>query len=142
MDYRLESPQILKDFLMYHETIKGHSPKTVDEYFLDLRTFFRFLKISRGLVPRSADFEGITIKDIDLAFVSEVTLNEVYDYLTFLARDRVVNQNSRYKEYGLCAATRARKIACIRSFYKYLTVKAKILSEKQVAYLDSPNTPK
>ena len=43
MDYRSDAPKILRDFLAYHETIKGHSYNTVDEYFLDLRTFFRFL---------------------------------------------------------------------------------------------------
>jgi len=142
MDYRTESPQILKDFLMYHETIKGHSSKTVDEYFLDLRTFFRFLKIEREIVPRITDFDEISIKDVDLDFVRNVTLNEVYDYLAYLARDRVVNQNSRSKKFGLSPTTRARKIACIRSFYKYLTVKAKLLSENPVADLDSPKTPK
>ena len=42
-DYRLESPPILRDFLSYHETIKAHSQKTVDEYFLDLRNFFRIV---------------------------------------------------------------------------------------------------
>lgn len=142
MDYRTESPQILKDFLMYHETIKGHSSKTVDEYFLDLRNFFRFLKIERGIVPRKTHFDEISIMDVNLDFVKIVTLNEVYDYLAFLARDRVVNQNSRSKKYGLTATTRARKIACIRSFYKYLTVKAKLLAENPVADLDSPKTPK
>jgi len=142
MDYRYESPQILKDFLMYHETIKGHSSKTVDEYFLDLRMFFRFLKIERGMVPLKMPFDKISIMDVTLDFVGEVTLNEVYDYLTFLARDRIVNQHSRSKEYGLSATSRARKIACIRSFYKYLTVKAKLLSENPVADLDSPKTPK
>ena len=142
MDYRTESPQILKDFLMYHETIKGHSSKTVDEYFLDLRTFFRFLKMERGIIPRITDFDEISILDVNLDFVRNVTLNEVYDYLAFLARDRVVNQNSRSKKYGLSATTRARKIACIRSFYKYLTVKAKLLTENPVADLDSPKTPK
>lgn len=142
MDYRFESPPILKDFLIYHETIKGHSPKTVDEYFLDLRTFFRFLKVERGIVPRNTEFDTINIMDVNLDFVGAVTLNEVYDYLSFLARDRIVNQRSRSKEYGLAATTRARKIACIRSFYKYLTVKAKLLAENPVADLDSPKTPK
>ena len=45
MDYRTEAPPILRDFLVYHETIQAHSKKTVDEYFLDLRTFFRYMKI-------------------------------------------------------------------------------------------------
>jgi len=132
----------LKDFLLYHETIKGHSPKTVDEYYLDLRTFFRFLKINRGLVPRKTPFEEISIMDVDLEYLRVVTLNEVYSYLAFLSRDRIVNQRSRSKEYGLSATTRARKVACIRSFYKYLTVKAKLLTENPVADLDSPKTPK
>ena len=43
-NYRDEAPQILCDFLSYHETIKAHSQKTVDEYFLDLRNFFRYMK--------------------------------------------------------------------------------------------------
>ena len=66
MDYRSEAPAVLRDFLSYHETIKGHSRATVDEYFLDLRNFFRYLKIERGLVPRSTELDEISIKDIDL----------------------------------------------------------------------------
>lgn len=142
MDYRSEAPQILKDFLIYHETIKGHSLSTVDEYFLDLRNFFRYLKLSRGLVSAGTAFDSIQIKDVDLEFVSAVTLNEVYDYLAYLSRDRVVNQRSRSKEFGLSPSSRARKIASIKSFYKYLTVKAKLLAENPVADLDSPKSPK
>ena len=141
-DYRTESPRILRDFLVYHETIKGHSRATVDEYFLDLRNFFRYLKIERGLVPRSTEFDEISIMDVDLAFVGAVTLEEVYDYLSYLARDRVRNENSREPSYGLSATTRARKIATIRSFYKYLTLKTKQLEVNPVADLDSPRTTK
>jgi site-specific recombinase XerD len=61
MDYRTETPEILKSFLTYHETIKGHSKQTVDEYFLDLRNFFRYLKIIRGLVPRDTELDEIPI---------------------------------------------------------------------------------
>ena len=43
-DYRTDAPQILRDFLAYHETIKAHSKRTVDEYYLDLRNFFRYMK--------------------------------------------------------------------------------------------------
>ena len=142
MDYRDDAPEVLKSFLSYHETIKGHSRATVDEYYLDLRNFFRYLKIDRGLVPRYTKMDDIPIKDIDLAFVDAVSLTEVYDYLTFLSRDRVRNQKSRTSGYGLSASSRARKIATIRSFYKYLTVKAKLLEENPVQDLDSPKVPK
>ena len=142
MDYRSDAPAILRDFLIYHETIKGHSHNTVDEYFLDLRTFFRFLKLHRGLVPRASELEEIPIDDVDLDFVRLVTLSEVYEYLAFLSRDRVKNQRSRDTEYGISAASRARKIASIKSFYKYLTVKANLLEENPVQDLDSPKLPK
>ena len=133
---------MLRDFLIYHETIKGHSKATVDEYFLDLRTFFRYLKLARGIVPRSTELDEISIQDVDLPFVSQVTLSEVYDYLSFLSRDRVKNARSREASYGLSASSRARKIATIRSFYKYLTVKAKLLEVNPVQDLDSPKVPK
>lgn len=142
MNYRDEAPQILRDFLTYHESIKGHSQKTVDEYFLDLRMFFRFLKIERNIVPRATTLEDIYIMDVDVDFVKNVTINEIYNFLSFLSRDRVINQQSRNKEYGLSPSTRARKVATIRSFYKYLTVKAKLIEENPVADLDSPKTAK
>lgn len=142
MDYRNEAPPVLRDFLSYHETIKGHSRATVDEYFLDLRNFFRYLKIERGLVPRSAELDEISIKDVDLDLIASVTLNDVYDYMAFLSRDKVKYERSREPEYGLMASSRARKIATIRSFYKYLTVKTKQLEVNPVEGLDTPKTTK
>lgn len=142
MDYRSEAPPVLRDFLSYHEPIKGHSRATVDEYFLDLRNFFRYLKIERGLVPRSTELDDISIQDVDLKLIASVTLNDVYDYMAFLSRDKVKNERSHEPEYGLMASSRARKIATIRSFYKYLTVKTKQLDVNPVEGLDTPKTTK
>ena len=142
MDYRSNSPEILREFLFYHETIKGHSKKTIDEYFLDLRTFFRYLKIHKGLIPRDTPFEEISIMDVNLEFVKSVSVSDVYEYLAFLSRDRPKFRNSKETEYGLSANSRARKIAVIRSYYKYLTLKANKLSENPVADLDSPKLRK
>ena len=142
MDYRSDSPQILLDFLMYHETIKSHSKATVDEYYRDLRNFFRYLKLYRGLVPKGTELDEIPILDVDVEFVRKVTLSEVYAYLSFLSRDRIKNQRSRHAEYGLTASSRARKIATIRSFYRYLSTKAKLIDENPVQDLDSPKLQK
>jgi len=142
MDYRTDAPPILREFLFYHETIKGHSKRTIDEYFLDLRTFFRFLKIHKNLLPDDTPFEEIPIMDVDLEFVKSVTISDVYEYLAFLSRDRPKQQNSRNTDYGLSANSRARKIAVIRSYYKYLTLKTDQLDENPVADLDSPKLKK
>ena len=112
LDYRIDAPDILCDFLSYHETVRGHSEKTVDEYYLDLRTMFRYLKLRKGLVPDDVPFDEISIRDIDIQFITDITLNDIYDYLTFLSRER-----------GLNAASRARKVSTIRSFFKYMTNK-------------------
>ena len=141
-DYRLESPPILRDFLSYHETIKAHSQKTVDEYFLDLRNFFRYLKQSRDPSLRDLPLNEISIMDVDLDFVKSVTLTDIYAYMTYLSRDRVLHQNSDASEYGLNAASRARKIATIRSFYNYLTNKAHLLDVNPCKDLDSPKIKK
>jgi len=144
MDYRTDSPEIIKEFLSYHETVKSHSKKTVDEYFLDLRTFFRFLKLNRNIVPRDSEFDEISIMDVDFALVKSVTISDVYDYLAFLSRDRPTHHNSRNTSYGLGTAARARKTATIRSFYKYLTLKStnNRLSDNPVADLDAPKIRK
>ena len=138
MDYRQESPPVIRDFLAYHETIKGHSQKTVEEYFLDLRTFFRFIKQQKKLAPEAADFDKIDILDVDLNLIRSVSLSDIYDYMSFLSRDRVQNPREADPKRGLKNTSRARKVASIRSFYKYLTVKAKLLDENPVSDLDSP----
>jgi site-specific recombinase XerD len=71
-----------------------------------------------------------------------VTLADVYGYLAFLARDRERSARSSQTKYGLSATSRARKIATIRSFFKYLTLKTKQLDVNPVAELDSPKTKK
>lgn len=137
-DYRFEAPSVIRDFLTYHETIQGHSQKTIDEYFLDLRNFFRYIKIEKGLVPRSAVLDDISISDVDIDLIRSVRLSDIYAYMSFLSRDRIRNAKDPDSGHGLQASTRARKVATIRSFYKYLTSKAKLLDENPMQDLDTP----
>ena len=140
--YRDDAPQILRDFLSYHETIKAHSQKTVDEYFLDLRNFFRYMKQIRDPDLRDTLWEEISILDVDADFVRSITLTDIYGYLTYLSRDRAQQPNSDRTDYGLSATTRARKIATLRSFFNYLTTKAHLLEDNPVKDLDSPKLQK
>ncbi|MGM9612564.1 MAG: tyrosine-type recombinase/integrase, partial [Butyricicoccus sp.] len=87
-------------------------------------------------------FEEISIRDVDADFLKTVTLSEVYDYLSYIAQERPRQQNSQTTEYGLCATSRARKVASIRAFFRYLTSKANVLEVNPVAELDSPTQPK
>ena len=142
MDYRADAPKVLLDFLSYHETIKAHSQKTVDEYYLDLRNFFRYLKQLRDPSLRYKPLDEIPIRDVGIEMIRTVTLTDVYSYMSYLSRDRQIHHNSRRSEYGLSAASRARKIATLRSFFNYLTSKAHLLEENPIKDIDSPKLMK
>ena len=137
-----DCPQILRDFLTYHETIKGQSPRTISEYYLDLRMFLRFLKLMRQEMPIRTRLDDLDIRDVDLDFLRQVTTSDVFDFLSYLASDRTPNPDAAAPDYGISAASRARKLSAIKSFYKYLTVRTKQLEENPVADLEYPKLRK
>ena len=137
-----DCPRILKEFLAYHENIKGQSQLTISEYYLDLRMFLRFVKLMRNDMPMNTALEDIPIKDIDLKFIEEIDTSDVFDFLSYLANDRAINAESAVPEYGLSPSARSRKLSAIKSFYKYLTVRTKQLQENPVADLEYPKLRK
>jgi site-specific recombinase XerD len=137
-----DCPQILRDFLTYHETIKGQSQLTIGEYYLDLRMFLRFIKLMRSDMPIHTRLDDIPIKDININFIGQITTSDVFDFLSYLASDRVTNPDAGFPEYGISASSRARKLSAIKSFYKYLTVRTKQLQENPVADLEYPKLRK
>lgn len=119
-------PEPLSAFLIYIESIQGKSPKTANEYFYDLRTFYRFLKLKFSLVSSDVDFDKIEIDDISLDILSAVDLTTIYEYINFLNRER-----------GNSSSSRARKVASLKSFFKYVCNKAKLLEINPTAELES-----
>ena len=137
-----DCPQILKDFLTYHETIKGQSQLTISEYYLDLRMFLRFMKLMRNDMPIQTRLDDIDIRDINIAFISDINSSDVFDFLSYLANDRTANPDDKVPEYGISASSRARKLSAIKSFFKYLTIRTKQLEENPVAELEYPKLRK
>lgn len=129
-----QCPQVLRDFLSYHETIKGQSRRTVEEYYLDLRMFLRFLKLMREELPYNTPLDEISIQDVNLDFVAAVSSTEIFDFLSYLANDR--------DETGIGSAARARKLSAIKSFYHYLNVSTKQISNDPVKDIEFPRLRK
>lgn len=142
MDYRADSPRILLEFLSYHETVKAHSQKTVDEYYLDLRNFLRYIKQLREPELSGYELDQIDIRDIGIEFIRSITLTDVYSYLAYLSRERPQRPNSENSAKGLSAASRARKVATLRSFFNYLCNKVHLLPENPIRDIDSPKIKK
>ena len=137
-----DCPQVLKEFLAYHENIKGQSQLTISEYHLDLRMFLRFMKLMRNDMPINTALEDIDIKDIDLKFLESIDTSDVFEFLSYLANERSFNADSPSPDYGISPSSRARKLSAIKSFYKYLTVRTKQLQENPVADLEYPKLRK
>jgi len=137
-----DCPQILREFLIYHENIKGQSQLTISEYYLDLRMFLRFVKLMRSDMPIQTRLDDIDIKNIDLKFIQEIETSDVFDFLSYLANDRTANPDAAAPDYGISPTSRARKLSAIKSFYKYLTVRTKQLEENPVAELEYPKLRK
>lgn len=123
----LSSPPILRDFLTYSETIRGKSAKSVEEYYLDLQTFFRYLLSIRGLVSKDTEFEKISISDVDAELLSSVTISDLYSFIVFCKNER-----------GNNTATRARKTSTLRIFFKYLTSQIHLLEVNPAELLEAP----
>ncbi len=122
-------PILLEDFLNYIETIKGKSENTAKEYFFDLRTFFRFLKLRYKLVDKNTPFDEIDITDVDEQLIKRITLQDLYAFISFVDKER---DNKNY--------TKARKVASIRSFFKFLHSKLRIIDYNPAIDLESPKT--
>ena len=136
-----ECPQTLREFLSYHENIKGQSIKTVADYYLDLRMFLRFVKLMRDEMPYDTPLDTISIKDIDLNFVGSISSTEVFDFLSYLANDRV-SRESDADDPGIGSAARARKLSAIKSFFHYLNVSSKQIANDPVKDIEFPRIRK
>ena len=135
-----DAPQELRNFLSYHETVKGQSRRTVSEYYLDLRMFLRFVRLMREELPYKTPLDDIPIKDLGLDFIRSITTSEVFDFLSYLSNDR---ENPESPDApGINTASRARKLSAIKSFYKYLTVSTKQITENPVKDIEFPKIRK
>lgn len=124
---------ILEQYLRYMQAVQEKSPLTIKEYKYDLILLFRFLKYDRKLVKLTDDFkfEDIPINDIDEKFLNSITSDDLFAFLIFLSRER-----------NASSATRARKVATIKSFFKYLFQKKRIVKDDPSYELETPRRAK
>ncbi len=122
---------LLRDYLTYNETIKGKSSQTVEQYYLDLTLFFKYLKQERNLVPIDMPFEEIHTDDVDIELLKTVTISDLYAFIVYCKNERDNH-----------AATRSRKVSSLRMFFKYLTNNLHLLDVNPAAELETPKQRK
>jgi len=127
-----EFSEQVQQFAIYKRTIQGCSEKTVNEYMLDLRTFFRYLlAIERDIEIDSEDFYNIDIRSIDAEYLSKIKTEQIYEFL-FYTGDTRKNMWS----------AKARKLSAIKGLYKYLTLKKNYFEDNPAINIESPKPKK
>ncbi len=104
----LMSP-ILREYRNHKLSVEFRSPKTVEEYLLDLRIFFKYIIASRESVETAGeDFDNISLAGTDVEFVKGIKRSEIYDYLSYVSNVRGDSQR-----------TSARKLSSVKMLFKY-----------------------
>lgn len=122
-------PLLLEDYLDYMETIKGSSPNTTKEYFYDLRSFFRFIKIRYKLVDRDIPFEEISIEDVDIELIKKINIQDLHAFIAYMDK----NNNNRN-------SAKSRKVSSLKSFYNYLYSIVSLIDKNPAEKLAAPKT--
>ena len=125
------SPDV-QQFAIYKRTIQGCSEKTVNEYMLDLRTFFRYLlAIENGIKIDSDEFTEIDVRPIDAKYLSTIKTEQIYEFLFYTG-------DSRKNMWS----AKARKLSAIKGLYKFFTVKRGYFEENPAINIESPKPKK
>lgn len=121
-------PSVITEYASYMAYVKSVSEKTICEYLLDLRTFFRYTIMIKSGEDLSADeFEKISIKQITLQDVAAVKSETIVYFLSYLAVER-----------GNNTTTRNRKLSALRSYFHYMCEKKHHIEYNPTKEIDSP----
>ena len=127
MDILSECPDFIRDFLTYNEIIKGKSSKSVEQYYSDLRTFFRYILLVRGKAPQGIPFNKIDISGADIELLRSVAVSDLYGFMVYCKEELKNN-----------TATRARKTSTLRLFFKYMSVQTHRVDSNPADLLEAP----
>ncbi len=122
---------ILDQYCNYMLAVLARSELTVNEYKYDLITFFRFYKKDQGKVGTDTPFEEIDISDIDEKTLNKIKTDDLLVFMIWLTRERNLKPSSR-----------ARRIATLKSFFKYCHSKKHIIDSNPAYDLETPKIGK
>ena len=124
------TPIRVNEFLNYLKNIKGRSPNTVKGYKSNLNLLFKYLVSLKENTP-GTDIENVCIRNVDDTFIKNITLMDLYNFLSYVDE---VRKNGSY--------SRARLVAAIKSFFLFLNSKLKIIDENIALELEFPKIEK
>ncbi|MGN0630655.1 MAG: tyrosine recombinase XerC [Ruminococcus sp.] len=129
---RAECPEFFLEYIMHITVTKGLSKRTVQEYYLDIRLFLKYLRLMKD--PECAeinDINEISIRNMDISILSKVQLQTIYDFLYYIQEER---ENH--------ALARSRKTSALKSFFGFLYRNKGVIDHDPTEMIELPSTKK
>lgn len=121
------NPEFLNDYLVHLKVVKMLSERTIQEYYLDIRLFLKYIccmNYDIDLDIDDIDISGMTENDL-----KKISVSDIYNFIFYVSDERQNLDRARY-----------RKVSALRSFFKYLSKTAKIIDNDPTKDLDIPAT--
>ncbi len=122
-----ECPNYLNEFFTYQRVVKIKAERTLESYYIDLRLFLRYVKLTKGNIDPKTPMNEITISDVPLELVKSFTKLDILNYLSYVATER-----------SNTAKTRHRKLASLKVFYKCLHRDLNLIPDDPTKDVDYP----
>lgn len=120
------NPEFLNDYLVHLKLVKMLSERTINEYYIDIRLFLKYIhKIN---INSDAETDIIDISNMDIDEIIKVSVSDVYNFIFYVSDERNNNQRTRY-----------RKLSSLRSFFKYLIKIKHIIEKDPTIDIDMPS---
>lgn len=118
-----EYPEFLHEYWYELVLVKRKSQGTAEGYFIDIRTFFRY--IIYMATSDDIDFKKIDVSTISIEQLDKIKLGDIYEYIFFLSDE--LKNNER---------TIARKVSSLKGMYKFLCKNKAIIKNDPTSNLE------
>ena len=119
-------PRFLREYANYLTAIESKSEKTISEYLMDLRTFFRFMIMTENDEYLSIEeLEKISISHLTIDDVNRVDTQLIVDFLAYTRNERKNN-----------TSTRNRKLSSLKSFFRHMYNKKHYIDKNPTESID------
>ena len=128
---KTECPDFLLDYILHITVTKNLSRRTVEEYYMDVRMFLKYLCMMRDeRYEDTTDLQSIPIQDMPVSMLNQVQLQTIYEFLYYLKDERENHDRAR-----------GRKASALKSFFGFLYYNQNLINHDPTERLELP-TPK
>lgn len=121
-----DNPEFLNNYIVHLKVVRMLSDRTISEYCFDIRLFLKYIRTIKADSDKAV--EDAVISDMTAEELKEISTADVYNFIFYVSDERHNEKRAR-----------ARKVASLRGFFRYLTKVEHIMESDPVKDIDMPS---